>query len=279
MPRHRVEHLKLRERLVHDLRETKKYAHVCGDTLSRVADQALIRRRRATDALKLAKKNLHQICGAYLDPASARRAGAVLARFPHDPSHEAVKELCLELLRCHASSAERIPFMEELYREVFRRVPNPGSVVDVGCGLHPCAVPWMPLGPACRYEAMDVDQRLIDLLRELFSHLPGSHRADVRDMIVSVPEIRADVVFLLKLLPSLEQIDRGSALVLLRRVRARCLVVSFPAKSLGGREKGMRSHYAALWLPQFAQLGYAIVTLAFPNETVYLLTPRNLAGC
>ena len=83
------------------------------------------------------------------------------------------------------------------------------------------------------------------------------------------------MVLLLKLLPTLEQFDRGSALDLLRRVRARCLVVSFPAKSLGGREKGMRSHYAALWLPQFAQLGYAIVTLAFPNETVYLLTPAT----
>lgn len=276
MPGPGLEHLKLRERLVHDLRETKKYAHVCGDTLARVADQALIRRRRAPDALKLAKQKLHQICGAYLAAAGARRAGAVLARFPRDPSPETVKGLCLELLRCHASSAERIPFMEELYGEVFRRVPNPGSVVDVGCGLHPCAVPWMPLGPACRYEAMDVDQRLIDLLRGLFSHLPGLQQAYARDVIVSVPEIRADVVLLLKLLPSLEQSDRGSALVLLRRVRARCLVVSFPAKSLGGREKGMRSHYAALWLSQFAQLGYAIVTLAFPNETVYLLTPRDL---
>lgn len=271
-----MEHLKLRERLVHDLRATKKYAHVCGDTLARVADHALIRRRRATDALKLAKQKLHQICGAYLDPAWVRQAGDVLARFPSHPNNQTVKGLCLELLRCHASSAERIPFMEELYREVFRRVPDPGSVVDVGCGLHPCAVPWMPLGPACRYEAMDVDQRLIDVLQGLFSHLPGSQRAYARDVIVSAPEIRADVVLLLKLLPALDQSDRGAALGLLRRVRARCVVVSFPAKSLGGREKGMRSHYAALWLPQFERLGYAIATLAFPNETVYLLTPRDL---
>ena len=93
-------------------------------------------------------------------------------------------------------------------------------------------------------------------------------------MLVSAPAEPADVAFLLKMLPSLEQQEKGSSARLLGALRAPFVVVSFPTESLGGREKGMRVHYASFADNIAQEYGCLAATIEHPSETFYVLERR-----
>ena len=125
------------------LRESRKYGCLCEDTLRRVARWAASRHARTKDAVKAAKRKLHQACGAYLGGFDPAEAGAVARGLPNDPPRDVLRDACLGVLGRHVSTAERAPFMEEAYAEMFRRTGTPRVLVDVACGLNPFAFPWM----------------------------------------------------------------------------------------------------------------------------------------
>ena len=60
----------------------------------------------------------------------------------------------------------------------------------------------------------------------------------------ALPERRCDVALLFKVLPLLERQKNGSASRLMRAIDAAHLVVSFPTRTLGGRNVGMAAHYS-----------------------------------
>jgi 16S rRNA (guanine(1405)-N(7))-methyltransferase len=96
-------------------------------------------------------------------------------------------------------------------------------------------------------------------------------RAEARDLLAGPPPVRAEVAFALKLLPVLEQREKGAAMALLRAVDAPLIVVSFPTASLGGRGKAMAANYAAWFEPLVTGEGWAASRRDFPGELVYLL--------
>ena len=92
-----------------------------------------------------------------------------------------------------------------------------------------------------------------------------------RDVLVSEPTDEADVVFLLKTLPCLEQQEKGSSARLLGALRAPFVVASFPNESLGGRGKGMPAHYAAIIEKIASGIFGQVVRIAHEPETFYVL--------
>ena len=104
-----------------------------------------------------------------------------------------------------------------------------------------------------------------------FVRLGVGHSVQCADVLVSVPEVRADVAFLLKTLPCLERQQEGAGVEVLRSLNARHVVVSFPTQSLGGREKGMYEHYREYALRLAATLSVGAEELQYPSETCYLL--------
>ncbi len=262
-----------RDRLVGELKRTKKYGSVCAEALERFAERALERYPTRRAALDAAKRKLHQAFGAYLADGGFGRAAALLAGWPDELGGDALAVRCEAILRCHASTAERLPFARELYRAILARVPAPRVVVDLACGLHPFARPLMGLPAACRVEAVDLDERLAALLNEFFARtsLPGAARC--ADLLAPGFRAEADVILLFKALPSLERQETGAVRRLLGRLQAPLLVVSFPTRSLGGRDKGMEATYRAAWLPVFAELGFRVEEAVFPAELIFFLQP------
>jgi len=145
-------------------------------------------------------------------------------------------------------------------------------VLDLACGLNPFAFPWMGLPREIAYHACDIDQRIVSAVDAFFDLLGVAHSAACADVLVSVPEVEADVALLLKTLPCLERQEKGAGAAVLREVRARHVVVSFPAQSLGGREKGMREHYREEMRRIEEELDAGAEEIEFPNETFYVLT-------
>ena len=66
--------------------------------------------------------------------------------------------------------------------------------------------------------------------------------------------------------------DKQAGERLLEAVNARYIVVSFPAKSLGGREKGMVKNYAERFGELVERKGWEAEKFEFETELVFLVS-------
>ncbi len=172
----------------------------------------------------------------------------------------------------HASTKERLPILDEIYTGIFKLLPPVRSVLDAACGLNPLALPWMPLGADARYYACDIYADMAAFLNGFFELVPQAGRASVCDLAASSPDQRVDLALVMKSIPCLEQIDKQAGERLLDGLQSRYLAVSFPAKSLGGRSKGMVENYSARFEELIAGRGWQVLgELAFSTELVFVV--------
>ena len=237
------------QELVRALQATRKYGRVHPDLLARVARRSLANRGHR-DALKAAKRALHELAGAFLDADSSRRAERLVRSLVTADSEEGRQRLCRAVLGLHASSAERLPVMKELYERIWQAAADargvaccaPVHVLDVACGLSPFALPWMGLAPGSSYRGVDADGRVVELARQALPYLEASSlreppAVEVEDALEppGAASGRFDVALMLKTLPTLERLAPGAGVDLVRRTAAPVVVISTATGSLGGR--------------------------------------------
>jgi 16S rRNA (guanine(1405)-N(7))-methyltransferase len=256
------------------LKESKKYKYLCDDTLYRISDWAL-RRFEGKQAVKAAKKKLHQVYGAYFEAFQPGKFQKQLNKMSSEPDKESLEAIALEIMESHTSTCERIPFMEQFYTDLFKRIEKPKKILDLACGLHPFTVLWMDLEPDVQYYAYDIDTRLIVLINTFFSYLNQSYKAQCSDILVSIPGIEADMVFLFKTLPCLEQQEKGVSEKIITSLKAKYIVISFPSKSLTGKAKGMENYYHTFAMELINRLNLEYFKLEYPNEVFYVLNKKR----
>jgi 16S rRNA (guanine(1405)-N(7))-methyltransferase len=253
--------------LAEELGRARKYAGLSPQALRRIAVWALQRASSEREAAKLARRKLHQAYAAYLPAAGLReaeRATAALGR-------EDLETVCRAVLACHSSTRERLPYMRELFAAAFDGLTGAVRVADLACGLTPFAIPWMPLGGGAVYEAIDFDVRTERLVTALAEHVEVGVRASTVDLVSAPPTVKADVVLVLKAIPTLEQQQQGAGARLLERIEARRIAISVSAHSLCGRLKGMRSHHDEQLRRMLPERMASARRLDFPSETLFLL--------
>ena len=206
---------------------SSRYRTVDPALVTRLAAEELPKARNADEAVKRVKRRLHQVVGAF----RTRAAGA--PRWPTDDP-AALRAACLDAMRAHASTRERLGSLDRFYPSIWERTGVPASVLDLGCGLNPLALPWMKLGPATIH-AVDIDTGTLETVRGFLDAVGQPHRVEARDLVAAPWRGPADVALLLKLVTTLDRQDPNAATRLLRGLRARHAVVSFAARSLGGR--------------------------------------------
>jgi 16S rRNA (guanine(1405)-N(7))-methyltransferase len=259
------------------LRGSRKYATLTASALQRIAAWALQRHPTTRAALQAARSKLHQAYGAYLTPGNLTAVERMVAALPMPAARDAVVEASRAVLARHASSAERLGFLSDLYPRLLGPpldLPHVRRILDLACGLHPLALPWMGLSPETEYCAYDIDERLMRAVGQFLMKVGQTGRAEARDLMawpVTPALPAADVVLLLKTVPCFERQERGASLRLLQSLEAPCVIVSFPARSLGGREKGMREQYEELALDLARGLRARMEPVAIPTETFYRL--------
>lgn len=234
----------------------RKYRALAPELLARVWREACAIEPREADALKRAKRALHQLHSAFVQERALDAAERVLDKLPigagSEASSDAVMNACRAILGCHASTRERLATIEPLHAELRARIGTLGSVLDLGCGLHPFALPWMKLARDVPYHAREADGRMAGLIARLFERLGQIGSVATIDLVepeagrpaaIAADLPRADVALLFKLLPTLERQRAGSGERLLGRLDVRAAVLSFPTRSLGARSKGMGEQY------------------------------------
>ena len=260
------------ERILREVKGSRKYRHLCDETVRRIASSAARRSSSHRDAVKRTKRKLHQACGAYLAGWDARRAERILDALPAGAGPQVLRSACRQLMAAHASTKERLGMLERLYAAIFEVTGTPASVLDLGCGLHPLALPWMQLPPATRYTAWEIDERIVALVNRFFE-LAGRKSAVClcKDLLAQMPTETADIAFLLKVLPGLERQQAGSGLRLLGDLPARFVVVSFPVRSLSGRDRNMPENYAAAMETTLSQLSLPARRIDCDAELVFVV--------
>jgi 16S rRNA (guanine(1405)-N(7))-methyltransferase len=250
---------------------SKKYRALCEDTIRRVAGGEMDRHGTVKAATKATKRRLHQVYGAFEGEIDYDAAFERLAASYRTGLEEEIRRACRGILGVHSSTRERLPILERFYGAIFQVTGQPGSLLDLGCGLHPLALPWMDLPAQARYIALDIDADRVRFLNRCLVLAGLEPLARCQDVLAQPPDDAVDVALLLKLGPTLERQEKGSTSRLLARLGARFVVVSFAVTSLSGREKGMTDHYRRQFLEMVQSQKGPLEELVLETELVYVV--------
>lgn len=248
--------MKREQDIVEAVLASKHYHAVGRSTVERLVSAAMHRYgpKRAADETK---RLLHQVWGLYL-----------LA----SPRADSVARETAALLQLHQSTRERLPYLRQFYDRIFAVTGQPQHIVDYACGFNPLAFASLGYPFPSTYQAYDIDTETVAILNSWFTAHGLQHRygAALGDLLIDPPQ-HADMALLLKVLPCLELQQKGSSVPVVVNQPARFVVVSYPLKSVSGKEKGMH----ALYREQFATLcsgrPWCVTDLSFAEELVYVI--------
>jgi 16S rRNA (guanine(1405)-N(7))-methyltransferase len=263
------------EPIVDRVLRSARYRDVDPVLLHRLAAEELPKARNPDDAVKRVKRRLHQAVGAFRGARGADPLGAVRDAWSGDLAVPAFRAACVEAMRTHASTAERLPHLEHFFVPIWEITGGPPrTVLDLGCGIGPLAIPWMGLPSTATYHACDVDGRSLEVVSDFLALIGQPHAIHARDLVADgPPPVRAEVALLLKLVPLLDRQDPSAAARVLRAIDARHAVVTFPSRSLGGARRGLAATYRTRLDELAAELGIREVREAsVSNELVFVLT-------
>ncbi len=258
------------EALAARLLQSKAGRQVSPDVVAEAAAWAL-ERYRPKDAEKAAKTRLHQLYGSYVEDGELARAAAIVADL--ERGELSPPDAAAAMLPLHSSTRERQHSLAACYDAIWAACGAPARVADIACGLNPLS--FCALGRTdFELVAMDAGQDIAALLNRFFAatHLPR-FCAQAGDALARPPQGRFDVALIMKFLPLCERMARGGARRLLDAVDARHLVVSFPTRTLGGRNVGMEENYAQ-WFQTLGYPGKLIHSFALSNELFLIVEGR-----
>lgn len=249
-----------------------KYRAIQPGLIESLAIEELAKGRKLKEAIKEVSSRLHQIGAAYFcAPADYTAWREELADLPSGLNSPQVKDFCLGHMQTHSSTQERMPILEDFFNTTLASAAPVESVLDLACGLNPLAMPWMPLAKNARYYGCDIFSDLTDFLNQFISHFGIEGLFEPCDLTQLQFPRRAQVAFLLKTLPCLEQLNKGISARLLDAVPADYLLISYPIRSLGGRAKGMGKTYEAQFEKLMAGRGWRVERFEFKSELAFLV--------
>lgn len=247
--------------LFEKLSASKKYRDVCPDTIKRILGECARKYKKDKDIEKAAREKLHGITSAFMTEREYKNA----LKLAEDGDLES-------LLSCHASTRERLPLadMDAAYDRIFEETGNPGSILDLACGMNPIYL---------KHRLPDARIVGVDISGQSMAVIGAACDAEIRhgDLLCegSIPRERFDVCLLFKILPLLDRQESGSADRVLMEIDAKFIVVSFPTRTLGGRNVGMAENYGK-WMDNHMPANRSVkAKFETGNELFYILEEKQ----
>jgi 16S rRNA (guanine(1405)-N(7))-methyltransferase len=259
----------LLDQIVVDVIKSKRYRQVDSGLIRSVAQNELLKRHNLKETVKAVKNKLHQVGGAYLEEKMPYDAWLDVIREASRADPDEFSSALRSTMEHHASTRERLSFLDEFYSTCLAGLPPVRSVLDLACGLNPLANPWMHLADGALYLALDIYQDMMDFLSAALSLFPLEAHTITCNLVNACPTRPVELALLLKTIPCLDQIDNFAGERLLDSLHAEVILVSFPLRSLGGREVGMATNYERHFLEMATDKGWKIDRFGFSNELVF----------
>jgi 16S rRNA (guanine(1405)-N(7))-methyltransferase len=261
--------------LMDDLLSSAKYQQIEPGLLERIGQSELAKRHNLKEAIKTTRSKLHQIATSFQPTRiDYPTLSTELSKLPHETQNRHLQEFCLRSMALHSSTRERLSILGDFYKILLDGLPPIRSIMDLGCGLNPLSIPWMPIARDCKYFAFDIFSDMMDFNSAFLKHIAQKGKAKVMDLSRAIPKEKVDVAFLFKLLPTLDQLDKHRTAYLLENLPATHLLISYPIYSLGGKSKGMLQSYENQLRTLTINWSGEIKRFEFTSELVFLLS-RN----
>ncbi|HPR35020.1 MAG TPA: hypothetical protein PKY64_05040 [Anaerolineaceae bacterium] len=221
------------------------------------------------------RKSLHNIMAPYLEDINYPVETKALHELQNQiPSHETLQTWCTDKMRRHASSRERLPYLENFYEKIFARTGIPGSILDLACALDPLGLPWMNLPPSTRFLAYDIHQPRLDFLQTFFRYFYPQAQAIHQDILTEIPDQKADCAFFFKEAHRLEKRRPGSNRELLRGLNVKWLVVSLPSRDLAGHHS-LETYHTSLIQKAIEGQPWQLNTDIAGNELIFFIQKHD----
>lgn len=260
------------EDLVNRISISRKYSHlgIPAATIRDLIDQALKRGVQPSDFEKTVKEKLHNLVAPYLGDPDYDLLASELGSLPRDVNSPALQAWCLQVMKAHSSTRERIPILGEFYRTLFEVTGAPRSILDLACGLNPFSIPWMQLSRDAGYYACDLHQPRTLLIDAFLKHVGQDGAGIHSDILVQPPRQKADVAFFFKEAHRFEQRQHGVNRSFFRSIPARFLLVSLPTANLTGR-RSMLEQDRNLIHQSISGTDWKVREILFENEIVFCI--------
>lgn len=260
------------EKLVKQVQEGAKYRTVHPDLVENIARIELKKGRSWKETVKSIRNKLHQIGSAYqLEIIDYERLISEMKTLPQDIHCPEAKRFFIQTMGKHASTRERLPILDQFFSNCLSPIAPIHSILDLACGLNPLALAWMPVSDSIEIKACDIYTDQIDFLNEFFQHFNIHGKAFCCDLTQQIPQEKAQVAYVLKTIPCLEQIDKSIGLKVLNEIQCENLLVSYPAQSLTGKKKGMRQYYSDYFLTLINNTDWEVSSFSFLSEQAFFL--------
>jgi len=262
--------------LIAKVLDTKKYRYsgLNPDTIEDLIYKEAPHHTTPKQILKAVRRKLHNIVAPYLGEPNYAALKKDLQQIEDASLHSPdLISFCQHVLSQHASTAERIPVMSEFYSRLFSTVGQPQSILDLACGLHPLAFPWMGLPTTVNYHAYDIIQPRIDFINQFFTKLGMKPLAENRDILVNPPTQHADLGLFFKEAHRFEKRQPGCNQAFWDSLKVSCLAVSLPARNLSGTHNLIHTHRNLIDanLPENRQ----VREITVGNEIVFLIAIKG----
>ena len=260
------------EALVEQIAGAKKYRNVgiSRDTVRDILLTELERQPNLKAAIHSTRKKLHEVIALYLGDPDYDRALARLEAAARRDDTATMQTICMDVMRSHDSTRERLPLLDTFYPRIFAVTGVPQTVLDVACGLNPLAIPWMGLPEGATFYAYDIHRQRVAFLDAYLKLAGVGGGALEQDILVDPPRESGDVALLLKEIHRMEKRRKGIVLPLLDALDVRWIVISSPTRSRTGR-RDVKAAYRQQVHNIVADRPWPITEIEFDSELVYCL--------
>ena len=250
------------------LLKSKKYGDVCPDTVARIWAECQVKYKKPKDADRAAREALHGLTGAFLTPGEALACRTDIRLWAAgDQSDDRLEAI----LRHHASIRERLPLesMDVLYSRIFEITGTPKAILDLACGINPiylCARGHAVTG-------IDISGHAVDLVNAFGESCPVAVKAICADLLCgnAIPAGHFDIALMFKILPLLNRQYPDAVERVFNAIDADFLVISFPTRTLSGKNVGMANHYGE-WMSAHLPMSFVVrAQFEIKSEMYYII--------
>lgn len=251
--------------LVAKILSSKKYKDYPEKTVRRIVEDMYFKYSEKK-LEKQVKNKLHQISGSFNESQKI---------FKHlDIDGDLSSDLIRSVLETHSSTRERMPFLEEFYKDIFKVTGDVESLLDIGCGLNPLAFLVVPSSIAT-YTGVEINGALVKINNLVLQKAQVKTKFNILHNDVfdsSILKPRYDLVLLFKMMQVLDLMENNGGENVIGSLDSRYFVLSFPILSLSGKQVGMKNFYQN-YLEKLCkkQNLKTIFYKAYKNEVLYVL--------
>jgi len=175
---------------------------------------------------KEVRRILHELYGLYT-PKEDREIDRILFN-----DEMTLEQKIIELLMLSRSTAERLNFYKEIYKNIF--IEKPLEILDLASGLNPISIYFSDQKPK-KYYYVDISEKILDINYQILKELNIENEGWLIDLLDPDDRIfkHYQYIFFWKIFPILEKYDFYAPRNLLSKLDFDYLIISFPQKSIG----------------------------------------------